>query len=52
MDKNKAKNYKKLSPEQIVILENKGTEAPFTGALLQNKKSGEVYLRCLRSQAF
>jgi peptide-methionine (R)-S-oxide reductase len=41
MDKNKAKNYKKLSPEQIDILENKGTEAPFTGALLQNKKSGE-----------
>jgi peptide-methionine (R)-S-oxide reductase len=41
MDKSKAINYDKLSPEQRAILEGKGTEAPFSGALLHNEKSGE-----------
>ena len=31
---------KKLSAEQYEILRKKGTEKPFTGALLQNKKLG------------
>ena len=31
---------KKLSPEQYNVLIEKGTEAPFTGKLLQNKKEG------------
>lgn len=31
---------KKLTPEQYHILREKGTEAPFTGELLHNKKDG------------
>lgn len=31
---------KKLTPEQYKILREKGTEAPFTGELLHNKKDG------------
>ncbi len=41
MDKDKAVYYNKLSPEQKAVLEKKGTEAPFTGALLHNTKNGE-----------
>ncbi len=32
---------KKLSPEQYHILKEKGTELPFTGALLNNKETGK-----------
>ena len=31
---------KKLTPEQYNILREKGTEAPYTGALLENKETG------------
>ncbi len=33
----------KLSPEQFHVLRERGTEKPFTGKLLQNKKTG-VYV--------
>jgi peptide-methionine (R)-S-oxide reductase len=31
---------KRLTPEQYKILREKGTEAPFTGELLENKEAG------------
>ncbi len=34
---------KKLTPEQYRVLREKGTEAPFTGKLLENKKKG-IYM--------
>ena len=34
---------KKLTPEQIKVMEERGTEAPFSGELVHNKKRG-VYL--------
>ena len=41
MDLSKAINYKKLTPEQVDILQNRGTESPFTGDLLNKKDTGE-----------
>ncbi len=41
MDANKAVNLAKLSAEQLYILKDKGTELPFTGALLKNKDTGD-----------
>lgn len=41
MDLDKAVNYSKLTPEQIEIIKNKGTEAPFSGELLNKKDNGE-----------
>lgn len=40
MNKTKAINLKKLSPKQIAVLEDKETEAPFTGKFLYHKENG------------
>lgn len=40
MPKDEAGWKKKLTPEQYRVLRQKGTEAPFTGRLLNNKGSG------------
>lgn len=41
MDLSKAINMDKLTADQIAVLKDKGTEAPFTGNLLANKENGE-----------
>ena len=40
MEKSEEEWRKKLTQEQYNILREKGTEAPFTGKLLKNKKKG------------
>ncbi len=44
MPKDEAEWKKKLTPEQYKVLRERGTEAPFSGKLLQEKRDG-VY-RC------
>jgi peptide-methionine (R)-S-oxide reductase len=38
--KNEEEWKKKLTPEQYALLRGRGTEAPFTGALLKEKREG------------
>lgn len=40
IDKSEEEWRESLSPEQYRVLREKGTERPWTGSLLQNKKSG------------
>lgn len=42
----------KLSPEQYHVMREKGTEAPFTGALLHNKETGIYTCAACGSQLF
>lgn len=42
----------KLTPEQFRILRQKGTEAPFTGELVQNKESGRYLCAACGVQLF
>jgi peptide methionine sulfoxide reductase MsrB len=35
-----ATEYNKLTPDEAWVIEHKGTERPFTGALLDNKAQG------------
>src|SRR5690606_35883539 len=37
--------YNKLTEEEVYIIEKKGTERPFTGALLDNKQTGTYVCR-------
>jgi peptide-methionine (R)-S-oxide reductase len=40
MPKDESEWKQKLTPEQYAVLRKKGTEAPFTGALLNEKRDG------------
>jgi peptide-methionine (R)-S-oxide reductase len=42
---NDKKNVRDLTPEQYAITQEKGTEAPFSGAYLDNKEDGDY--RCI-----
>lgn len=43
---------KKLTPEQYSILREKGTELPFTGKLLNNKKTGMYHCAACNAPLF
>jgi len=43
---------KKLTPKQFHILREKGTEAPFTGKLLKNKKKGTYICAACKNSLF
>ena len=42
----------KLSPEEYRICREKGTERPFTGALLDNKEKGTYLCKCCKTELF
>lgn len=48
----KAEWLKKLSPEQFHVCWEKGTERPFTGALLHNRKTGVYQCVCCDTPLF
>lgn len=43
---------KKLTPEEYEVLRNKGTEAPFSGALLHEKRSGVYMCKACGAELF
>jgi len=42
----------KLTPEQYAVLREKGTEAPFTGALISEKRSGLYRCAACKAELF
>ncbi len=42
----------KLTPEQYHVCWEKGTEAPYSGALLHNKKTGDYHCVCCGATLF
>lgn len=43
---------KKLSPEEYYVLREKGTERPFTGKYVDNKKKGRYYCSACGNELF
>jgi len=52
MGKTEEEWKKKLSPKQYKILRKRGTELPFTGKLLRNKKSGDYLCAACGNRIF
>jgi len=52
MDESKAVNMDDLTDEQIAVLRDKATEAPFSGALLHNKDNGDYTCAACGSRLF
>ena len=42
----------KLSADEFRICREKGTERPFTGALLENKEDGKYLCKCCKAELF
>jgi peptide-methionine (R)-S-oxide reductase len=52
MPQNEEEWRKKLTPEQYAVLRERGTEAPFTGALLNEKRAGMYTCAACGAQLF
>ena len=53
MDKMKKNSLlEKLNSDEFNVTQNKGTEAPFTGKYLNNKKSGSYKCICCNAELF
>ncbi len=42
----------KLTPEEYYVCREKGTEAPFSGAYCDNKRSGDYLCKCCGESLF
>jgi len=52
MDTNKAVNLDKLTRDQLRVLRDKGTELPFSGALLKNDETGDYTCAACGAELF
>lgn len=52
LDPKKAKNLAKLTPEELQVMANNGTERPFSGSLLYNDKQGTYNCRACNQNLF
>lgn len=52
MQKSDEEWRQRLSPEQYAVLRGKGTEAPFTGALLHNTEAGQYTCAACGAELF